>query len=443
MVKNISVEKINDFVDIWAQSIGLKNTSIIQIIKNDIVKRSKEYVDVFPTISVNLDSCQAYIIKPVNGEYAIEDFFLNRLILGISELNLGTSLEGTNAGYNGYEKSLDINIEKMRQDINERATRHRGLVGVSDAIIVKTVEHELGHCFKTSFNDGLGAIFSSGTRANQEKYKKIIQGITTLKNGKYASQIKSLAELNFTQVSEKIKTGVKDSVSHYRQQYRFDTIDELLNETEALKLASNNKVHEIVYLEDHTTGQKSNTGNYVKVYNYMSGYRSFTGYGDILRTLITKKNCFMAEYISSTDLFDRFDKLYSDVVQEVWGLDSKEWPPLECLAYDFYDLQTKRPHFDETIMLKLDMFFARCYQKKIYNYILNANSVLSHEEIGIILSQIQVFQEKMTTNDDPLKRANLAHNIIFNEIKGKLQRIQNLGNNYTPNFVSQKSNYHR
>ena len=35
------------------------------------------YEQTFPTISTKDDSCNAYIIKPVNGQYSFEDFLLN------------------------------------------------------------------------------------------------------------------------------------------------------------------------------------------------------------------------------------------------------------------------------------------------------------------------------------------------------------------------------
>ena len=129
-------------------------------------------------------------------------------------------------------------------------------------------------------------------------YKKLIDALYKFENGKYAGQIKTLNEFDLESYSDVIKTGVGDSRASYSGDSRFTWIDELLNETEALELTNSNDVHETWPLQAEK-GKDSSSGNYVNVYNYLSGYSAFTGYGTILKTLLGKENTFRAEYISS------------------------------------------------------------------------------------------------------------------------------------------------
>ena len=147
MVASVNVGRINDVVDVWAYSIRLKDPYIINIIKDDIIKRCQIYKKTIPFVSVSQDPCQAYIIKPVNGKYELEDFFLNRLMLGVRRIFIDGSFEDMNADYNTLDKDISINIARMKKSFDDESTRHPGLVGKRDKIILKTIEHEIGHCF--------------------------------------------------------------------------------------------------------------------------------------------------------------------------------------------------------------------------------------------------------------------------------------------------------
>ena len=70
------------------------------------------YKEAYPSISVIDDPCEAYIIKPTNGVYSLEDFLLNRLMLGLMEVG-HDALEGNAGEYMAYHKSMNIAMEKM------------------------------------------------------------------------------------------------------------------------------------------------------------------------------------------------------------------------------------------------------------------------------------------------------------------------------------------
>lgn len=413
-------EKISDFVDIWAQAVGLTETRYINVIKSDIAKRCAMYEKHFPSISTKDDDCGAYIIKPVNGKYSLEDFFLNRLMLGLREVSFSEALEGNGGEYTANYKSLNVNAGLLNSKINEKATRHVGLRGKNVQIIKKTIEHELGHCLKSSFTNGYKAPLGTG-REQDVTYENLINTLLSYKNGKYASRIKTIQELDSQGQSDTIKTGVHDAKVNYNNDFRIQWIDELLNETEALELTNSNEPHEKWELQDER-GRNSATGNYVNVYNYISGYSTFTGYGSILKSLLGKRDSFYAEYISSVDIFKQFDQEYADIVQDVWGLDPQRYPPMKCIFMDFNDLVNSK-YFDENIMLKLDEFFARCYERKVEKAITRSSGNLSPELIELISKKIETFQSRLTTNDDPNKRDALAHNVIFNNIRTRINEL--------------------
>lgn len=406
-------EKISDFVDIWAQAVGLTETKYINVIKSDIAKRCAMYEKHFPSISTKDDDCGAYIIKPVNGKYSLEDFFLNRLMLGLREVSFSEALDGNSGEYTSKYKSLDVNVGFLNSRINEKATRHVGLRGKNIQIIKKTIEHELGHCLKSSFTNGYKAPLGTG-REQDVTYENLINTLLSYKNGKYASRIKTIQELDSQGQSDTIKTGVHDAKVNYNNDFRIQWIDELLNETEALELTNSNEPHEKCELQDER-GRNSATGNYVNVYNYISGYSTFTGYGSILKSLLGKRDSFYAEYISSVDIFKQFDQEYADIVQDVWGLDPQRYPPMKCIFMDFNDLVNSK-YFDENIMLKLDEFFARCYERKVEKAITRSSGNLSPELIELISKKIETFQSRLTTNDDPNKRDALAHNVMQKQV---------------------------
>lgn len=432
--------KINDFINVWAEVVGLtgeENKKYRNFIKTDIARRCVMYEQAIPTISTKDDSCNAYIIKPVNGQYSFEDFLLNRLMLGLRDVSFIGALEGNGGEYIAADKTLNVNTETIDSLARDKAKRHTGLQGKNVQIVQKTIEHELGHCYKSLFNDGFKAPLGNG-REQDEMYKKLIDALSKFENGKYASQIKSLKDFDLEEYSSVIKTGVSDSKVTYDYDTRFGWIDELLNETEALELTNSNDIHDTWPLQDEN-GRDSVSGNYVNVYNYLSGYRSFTGYGPILKSLLGKENTFRAEYISSVDVFKQFDQEYADIVQDVWGLDPKKYPPMKCIFMDFDDLLNNKP-FDENIMLKLDEFFAKCYERKVEKVMAQGNGNLSPDLREQTLREIETFQARLTTNDDPNKRDALAHNVIFNNLKTRINElsIQNSQPKITEDDKSQK-----
>ena len=93
---------------------------------------------------------------------------------------------------------------------------------------------------------------------------------------------------------------------------------------------------------------------------------------------------------------------------------------MKCIFLDFNDIRSRK-HFDENIMLKLDEFFAKCYERKVEKVMAQGN--LSPELRESTLKEIETFQSRLTTNRDPNKRDALAHNVIFNNLRTRINEL--------------------
>lgn len=411
----MNVEKINDFIDVWADSINLKDKQYIDLVKEDIIKRCKMYEKIFPEIKVDEDECSQYIIKPVNGKYSLDDFLLNRLLNGIREFDYKGSSEDTNwADYDSYRRKLSVDINLITTEVEKVQKKYNILVGKQKDIANKSVEHELGHCLKTRFDNG----YNTHNTTLNERYTILINNLQSYKNGIYKDSINDVEDIKNKHYSNKTKVGIRKK-GHYT--YNLEAMDETLNEVEALDL-NNNEVEDIWPLSDNER-KSTNSGNYINVYNFMSGYKHSTGYGKILKSLLGEKESFIAEYIDPAKVFLEFDKEYAEIANEIFGLDGENTTASIYISNEFKNLNDMRS-YNENIMLKLDEFFAKCYEKKISKLLENNNGQLTQEQKEAILSEINEFSQRMTFNKDEEKNNSLKHNIIFNNIKSRMNQLE-------------------
>lgn len=424
---NINKNRINDIINIYAETLGITDKRIINSLKNGIYLRCKKYKESYPVITINQDDDLNYILKPnEKGEYSLEDFFLNRMMLGLRGIDVTDSLEGTAGEYTAALKSLSVNVPIIKQNImNSSARNILNSEIIRNKIIKKTFQHELGHLLKTRFTGNYKAPLGQG-REQDLIYANLIDNLKSYNNGIYAKDVRIIGEMSQSQEeSAPYLTGVnvknynyrkKNKDSYINNNYRnnLDYLDELLNEQEALDLTDSTVVHKQVRMID-STGNKSLTGNYINSYNYLSGYRSFTGYGEVLEYLLGDKMFFYCQYISPETVFNKFDQMYSDIVREMFHEDLKA---IDVIT--FYIHKIKKNKAEEDYLL-LDHFFAKCYEKK-FNMYLSRNKELTEEVANKILRQIDIMEHKLTTNDNPEVRASLAHMKIFAELKTKIKK---------------------
>lgn len=421
----INKDKINYFINVYLETLGIQintkeGTYIANILKDNIYKRCLKYKDISP-VTIDLDKCENYILKPdLNGVYSWEDFFLNRLFQGLRSIDISSSLEGNSGEYTAYNKSLNVNPDAILNAIASSSISNRPDINVlKKQIPRKTFTHEIGHCLKTQFKGGYKAPLGQG-REQDKIYERLINNLKNYENGKYSSQIKTIAEMSKSdEPSEELITGVryrknkfKNKDTYMATNYTYDLgyLDELFNEQEALELTNSNVIQKRYNL---LTNDGKVSDNYVNCFNYISGYRSFTGYGEILHDLLGTKNTFHAEYIDPNPIFYKFDQEYSNISQEIFKSDRK---PLEIFAIIINSIKKNKSEED---YLLLDEFFARCFEQKFNKY-LEKKGTLSKEDIDKILSQIERIELRLTTNDNLEIRDKFKHVIIFKRIKEKI-----------------------
>ena len=76
----MNIERINDYIDAYSRAINI-TPEVTSILKELIPNLVKKYSTTITSIPVEQDSYDKYVIKPVDGKYSMEDFFLNRLFI--------------------------------------------------------------------------------------------------------------------------------------------------------------------------------------------------------------------------------------------------------------------------------------------------------------------------------------------------------------------------
>lgn len=437
----MSLEKINDFLNCYFDTLEIDDEIIITCIKNGIINRYNKYKDYFPTISVNDDSFKNYIIKSNNGCYQLEDFLLNRLFQSLRYIIFKNDENDQFCEFS--EKNRTIYIA-------ENAIKKVTLFTISNwpdeskelflKILMLTVfDHELGHALKSQFDGGYkvrldnskrlldilhaklkntmgedkaNEIFSSmdlsGYISADDIYKKLISNLAKISNSKYSSLLLSTDEL-IDNYSYSIGSGIDKQNS--ASERSLTLIDELLQETESME---NINCYDI----PQSKLKLGNNGNYINVFYLVSGYRFILGYGKILTSLLGIKDTFQATYLDPSPILKKFNKQYQSIAQEVF---QNNLSPFTNISNNLHKIISSH---SECNYLQLDLFFAKCYRQMIMQKL----SVEPNLYIETLLNEIASFQMRLTTNDDESIRNSLPHNAIFNNLKSHLLQLSKSNN---------------
>lgn len=427
------IKKINDFLNCYFDTLGIDDEMTMTCIKNGIINRYNKYIDYFPVISVSDDNFKNYIIKSENGYYKLEDFLLNRLFQSLRYISVKSD---ENAEFCEYdEKSRTIRIA-------ENSIRKVALSLVNNCsnvdkkfffkIVMFTVfDHELGHALKSQFDGGFKVRFDNSKRlldtlfstlkdtVGEDKaseifssmnfsdyvsaddiYIKLISNFALMSNDKYSTMIIPIEEL-MDKYSYSIGSGINKLNSSIKNDLTL--IDELLQETESME---NIHYYDIPQSKLHL----GNNGNYINVFYLISGYRFMLGYGKILTSLLGIKDTFQATYLDPNPVLEKFNKQYQSVSQEVF---QNELLPFNNICNSLNKIMSNQNEID---YLKLDYFFAKCYNQMIMQKLTEESSL----NIESLINEIKSIQMRLTTNDDKFIRNNLPHNVIFNKLKNQL-----------------------
>ena len=398
--------KVNDLVSAYSKALGLDNNIkniLIELMENIITKYEK-IVDYIP---VSLDDSQVYLIKPINGKYSVEDFFLNRLMRNVwsySEINENTIKEGfvdehTKGCYDASFNEVNINKIKLSNQL-EKYKQYLGVnyLSMKSSAEKKVIMHEFEHGLQTRFDNQLNV-------TNRSVYKSISDEL--LKLGKYNDILNSYEILpkSLSDRNNYLSTGVyyssySDSlgIKTYKNVDGYDNLNEILNETESLEM-SNQSLYLNAILED---------GNYYPFINPESSNSAITNYGYLIKILLGEQKTFEAMYLNPQILFETFNNKYTDIFQTLYNSNN------DAITILIEQLNViKNLHKTEDI-LKLNEVFAKCLEYDINND-LKAN--ISED---ILKSKIENFSKYVVRNNDLEKTKDLNHIKVLDDIKNNI-----------------------
>ena len=398
--------KVNDLVSAYSKALGLDNNVkniLIELMENIITKYEK-IVDYIP---VSLDDSQVYLIKPINGKYSVEDFFLNRLMRNVwsySEINENTIKEGfvdehTKGCYDASFNEVNINKIKLSNQL-EKYKQYLGVnyLSMKSSAEKKVIMHEFEHGLQTRFDNQLNV-------TNRSVYKSISDEL--LKLGKYNDILNSYEILpkSLSDRNNYLSTGVyyssySDSlgIKTYKNVDGYDNLNEILNETESLEM-SNQNLYLNAILED---------GNYYPFINPESSNSAITNYGYLIKILLGEQKTFEAMYLNPQILFETFNNKYTDIFQTLYNSNN------DAITILIEQLNViKNLHKTEDI-LKLNEVFAKCLEYDINND-LKANILED-----ILKSKIENFSKYVVRNNDLEKNKDLNHIKVLDDIKNNI-----------------------
>lgn len=241
----MALEKINNFLTCYFDTMGFSNEQIKSYIRNGILDRYNTYKDVFPTIPIEADGYKNYVIKSSIDYYNLEDFLLNRLFQSLRNVFIKDNENADSSAYSSKNRTIYFSEAAIKTNIfNKLQNWPNELKEKYANIILKTVfDHELGHALKTKFSDGyktrtdnnqifLEELFKalekivgkekatevistsniSTLKSSDDLYKDLLNNLSTIQNCKYSSSILNPTEL-IDEYSTEIGSGIKKEMT--------------------------------------------------------------------------------------------------------------------------------------------------------------------------------------------------------------------------------------
>ena len=403
-------EKISDFVDVFLETINIDRnhpyfSDVSLTIKNAISRRILLYKE-FNYIPADIDNFKNYLIKPYeDGKYSLEDFFLNRLFISLSDYCYSYP---NGIGEGSYvDGEISVDFDHSYREAMDRTHDQQ----YANSFAIEALIHEVGHALQVSFSGSLKQVH--GHKYRTENYLKLLENLKEYKNGKYNSLLVSKDDLELDgQVIYEDASGMQSKIKGGKYS-GFDTrnIDEMMNELEATKLASLNKE---IYKYDYIYDNGNITDYYTMVPSIACAYSRWYGISKEFFALLGKANVFQAQYGNPEPIFERFDNDYQDISGEMFG-DSVT--PMQTLK--FYVDKINEHNRSYKYYLFAHEFLARCIAKKV-------DKVLE-EKPNIPLEYVKDYEDKIDSiihstlhHMDPAVDASLKHIQIYNDIKEKL-----------------------
>ncbi len=394
----MNLEKINDFIDAYSKALQIDN-EYTAILKELIPKLVEKYSEISTNIPVEQDNENKYIIKPVDGKYLIEDFFLNRLMRNVLSLNIGNIGNREKGGFIDSKQTIDLDIElidkQLQGVISEKNPQYQEFSKIAKK---KVIMHEFEHALQTQYKpEAFVYVFG------ETNYKKIFAEVSRMKNGKYKNLIVGEDEFNrnLSECDSSIMFDVKHNglLDKDIDHTFYENVNEIFNETEALEMAEAKVQDKKVYPD----------GTYFVRKNNESSNRNITNYGYLIKVLLDEKNTFKGMYFNPKKMFTTFNKRYGEIFEEIYGKDSDAWNILVQQINDIKKTNSQEMH------LKLQSVLARCLEKKTEH---DMQEGISTEELK---KNFMIFKNNSLWNDEKDKRDKMEHIQILKAIREKIK----------------------
>lgn len=401
----MDIQKINDYIDAYSKAIELPE-DYKKILKELMPRIIEKYSKTRSSVSVKEDDYTRYVIKPVNGEYSIEDFFLNRLMRNVWSIGSSAKAKGN---YRADSMCVQIDESKLETQLAGKIDNPgANFEEICEIARKKVIMHEFEHALQTQFN---GECLDFRYRS---AYKRIIEEVSKINNGKYAESIHSYDEINDPEY------GDFETCVHLGLDYHYPTrkdiitysdvagrvnLNEIFNETEAIEMAK---------AKAQTKHTYSN-GVYYIIRNIESSNYPITNYGNILKNLIGDELTFTGMYLNPEELFKTFNTKYNDVFQTMYETDKDAWQ----ILIEQLKLIKDNKNNDKTnysLNQKLQETLARCLEKDIDNELQKGNA-----NTESLKKKIVQFRVEALTSDDKETRSKLRHFAILKSLKEKVE----------------------
>lgn len=401
----MDIQKINDYIDAYSKAIELPE-DYKKILKELMPRIIEKYSKTISSVSVKEDDYTRYVIKPVNGEYSVEDFFLNRLMRNVWAVDSQSIAKGdysptdmrVNIDENAVKTQLDGRIDMSRKDFT----------AVTETARKKVIMHEFEHALQTQFRgESLDFRYRSA-------YKRIIEEVKKINNGKYAELIQSYEEINtpeYGEFEDCVHVGLHYSSMQsktkrtYREVEGEGNLNEIFNETEALEMANAKPQMRRIYPN----------GVYYVISNRESSNYPITNYGNILKSLLGDELTFTGMYLEPEKLFKTFNMKYNDIFQDAYSSDKDAWQILiEQLKLIKKSKNDDKINYD--LNQKLQETLAKCLEKDIDFELQKDDADLEN-----LKKKIVQFRGEALNADNKEVRGKIKHFAILKSLKEKVE----------------------
>ncbi|MCL2438976.1 MAG: hypothetical protein FWD15_00510 [Alphaproteobacteria bacterium] len=399
-------KKISDFIDAYCDIVKPPKGKVDynSILKELIANLVRHYSSQGIThVSVKEDDFAYYIIKPVNGKYALEDFFLNRLFFNVRAVGEdGTDAKGQ---YVPEELTVLLNLDNIDNQFKRQPLLlTRATKPVRDIAKKKVIMHEFEHGIQSRFSlrkieDETDSVYFKAAKRVSEmgggKYKGIINSPSNIKKvgrflnsrfinvGLYVPHFSPLAKAAF----RKTNGGIKAHID----------MNEIFNESESLVMAGAG-----VQLR-----RRFDSGNYLNICNNESSNEAITTFGFMLKEVMGARVAFDIMYLDPTEKMAWFNKKFGDIFAASYDKKKTAWENLQAALAK---IKTGRAEGD---YLVLNAVLAKCLERRV-------NHQIGKVESSELLESVKAFRKYTVDNADPAKRKVLEHFKILQSLYFKL-----------------------